>query len=240
MRDKSIVVLASLLIAGCDYAQTAATPAEKSVDGYAGLKFGMSFNEALSATQSGLFNSYGINKCMNELPIRGCLLHPDTNLASALSRDGVPYGLGLAFNKFDKLTDISLEFERETTEDTEQEMMRDDCAAIHERSIDWLAVEFGKFDNKEEKDGKPETTARGNPFVASKTNDKNTYFASAGTPLPGNRSIRVISFYARLSPDHTSCRISISFREPDTVARWTINPDLEKTLKNIIEQVDEE
>jgi hypothetical protein len=224
MKIARIAVLTLLLAAGCDHAQTDTSPAVKHFEGYAGLKFGMSFNEVMTQTQADFFNPYGVKDCLNELPIRGCVLYPRDNLTSALSKDGVPYGLGLAFNKFDKLTDISLIFERETTEDPEQELTQADCAAIHDRTIDWLSSEFGKFANSKATKANEVTRANtklSNPYVVLKGNNKNSYLAFADTNLPDRRKIEVLSYFVRLDSDSTTCDIEVTFQEPDSVVRWT-------------------
>src|SRR3546814_14271324 len=86
-----------------------------------------------------------------ELAVRGCYLTPDNNLISYTSVDGIPYTLALSFNRFDKLTDISLKYEREMIDDPDQTMSLEDCRAIHERTADWLVKDFGAFEQKEEK-----------------------------------------------------------------------------------------
>lgn len=224
---RKLVLVAALVIVGCDQ-QVAQKP---HFDGYAGLKFGISFNDALAATRTDLFNPYSIKGCLIELPIRGCMLHPESNLATYLSRDGVPYALGLAFNKHDKLTDISLEFGRETIEDAAQTMRKEDCIAIHDRTIDWLASEFGRFDNKRWKDDVTLTkTAVGNPYQVSTSPPADTFFASASQTLDDKRGITVMSHWMKFDDGSTNCSVGVQFRKPDSIERWTASPDLERDL----------
>src|SRR3546814_6929919 len=77
------------------------------------LKFGMSFAESTGLTGLSRFNPAAVKGCLLELAVRGCYLTPDNNLISYTSVDGIPYTLALSFNRFDKLTDISLKYERE-------------------------------------------------------------------------------------------------------------------------------
>src|SRR3546814_9755483 len=104
----------------------------------------MSFAESTGLTGLSRFNPAAVKGCLLELAVRGCYLTPDNNLISYTSVDGIPYTLALSFNRFDKLTDISLKYEREMIDDPDQKMSLEDCRAIHERTADWLVKDFGR------------------------------------------------------------------------------------------------
>ncbi len=213
---RNLALIAMLLLAGCD---KLATAAKDPFDGYAGLKFGASLNEALALYPPDLFNPVGLRDCLNDLPIRGCFLPPRSGLSTATSRDGIGYAIQLAFNKYDKLTDITLSFQRETSEEESQFMKKEDCAAITERTVDWLATEFGKPDNKQAlgDTGKINTTSKGNEFQISDTDGN--YFAYGSTELGDDRRVRLLTAYIKLDRDSTSCRIDIEFADADKIER---------------------
>src|SRR3546814_9709758 len=96
----------------------------------------LSFAESTGLTGLSRFNPAAVKGCLLELAVRGCYLTPDNNLISYTSVDGIPYTLALSFNRFDKLTDISLKYEREMIDDPDQKMSLEDCRAIHERTAD--------------------------------------------------------------------------------------------------------
>src|SRR3546814_2649716 len=82
----------------------------------------------------------------------------------------------LSFNRFDKLTDISLKYEREMIDDPDQKMSLEDCRAIHERTADWLVKDFGAFEQKKEKGVEIVKTAKGSEY--SYYLDGTTFIAS--------------------------------------------------------------
>jgi hypothetical protein len=200
------------------------------IDGYGNLKFGMSFAEATGLTGLSRFNSAAVKGCMIELAVRGCYLTPGDNLTSYVSVDGVPYTLALSFNRYDKLTDISLKYQREMIEDPDQKMSFEDCKAIHERTADWLVKEFGQFDQKKEDGVEILKTAKGSEY--SFYRNGTTFIASFQKKLPDKRRVSLISHYMVLDPE-TNCSIDVQFAEPETVERWEMSPEDKKHFDEI-------
>jgi len=107
--------------------------------GYGALNFGSSFTDAIASVGSDRFNPFGFNECLDDLPLKGCFLSPDTDAAPFVIEGGIPYMLMLDFNKYDRLTDIGLKYDREG------EITREECLSIHERTLDWATRQFGPF-----------------------------------------------------------------------------------------------
>lgn len=209
-----------LSLAGCDKAVTAT---QKPFEGYAGIKFGASLSEILVLYSPDLFNPVSLKNCLTDLPIRGCLLNPRDNLSNAISRDGIGYAIQLSFNKHDKLTDITLSFRRGTIEENSQYMEKGECVAITERTVDWLAAEFGKPDNKKAlgEIGKVSKTVNGNEFQISDTDGN--YFAYGSTELGNDRRVRLLATYIRLDRDSTDCHVDVQFSDTDNIERWSMS-----------------
>jgi len=200
------------------------------IGGYGNLQFGMSFAESTELTGLSRFNPAAVKGCLLELAVRGCYLTPDDNLISYTSVDGVPYTLALSFNRFDKLTDISLKYEREMIDDPDQKMSLEDCRAIHERTADWLVKDFGAFEQKKEKGVEIVKTAKGSEY--SYHLDGTTFIASFQKNLSDKRRISLVSHYMVLG-SNTTCSIGAEFSEPDTVERWELSPDEKKQLNEV-------
>jgi hypothetical protein len=238
---RNALVLALWLITACNQqtsndAQKAEAPAKpRGVSGYGDLKFGMSFDEAMALTSASMFNPYSLKGCLSERPIRGCTLHPDSDLTAFETVAGIPYGLGLAFNRFDKLTDVDLEFKRRD----EEKILKDDCQQIHERTLDWVAKEYGPFGKprnpEDAKQAKMIRTKSGTPYYAVPSVDNNaTLVNMAPVDFSDGTSVIVVGTYIL-----GICDISVSFRDRKDVERWTLAPEREKELNEIISSTED-
>lgn len=212
------------LLAGCDQAVIPTDLAPK-FEGYGGLKLGMSYSEATAITGTSIFNPVSVQKCERDLPIRGCLLNPISNLVNFISRDGIGYGIQLAFNKYDRLTDIDFHFERSTMEDEGQRISLKDCEAISIRTIDWLTAEFGKLDSKAREGTIPAMTPKGSPYFESASNHSKSYFAEADKELPDGREINLLTYYIQLDSGAITCDVRVGFAESREVERWKMSPE---------------
>lgn len=213
----------ALALSACGSTSPAATAQEEakvsapnaSIDGFGDLKFGMSFAEATALVGIDSLNPVAVKECRIELAVHGCLAMPDTSLSTYITIDGVPYGAGLSFNRFDKLTDISLVYKREEIMDPDERMTLDDCKAIHERTVDWLYRDYWSFDLNREKGVETVKTAKGNAYSAH--NSDETFLGTIQKDLQDKRRVSLITFY--MAGDSTACRVDVSFADLQSVER---------------------
>lgn len=216
----------------------AETPAAKPLEGYAGIKFGSSFTEAV-ADHSGQLSSYALSECLKDLPIKGCFLSNGSDSSHFQIREGIPYYLNLSFNKFDKLTDIALVYDREGG------ISRSDCLSIHERTLDWLVREYGKlYAPSYDPDVKPQSTPAGNRYLISgsgkpdfvtmpmRTLSAQPTAAVLKKPITKwdrNRYVSLLSWYI-VTDGEPHCRVTVDFSEPESVPRRVYEEPLETTV----------
>lgn len=241
MKRCIFLIASAISLISCAQNQTQEPPAPKELKGYADLNFGASFEEALAVAGSSAFNAYGISKCSEEIPIRGCLLTGDES--SVFRRiDGIPYRLQLAFNKFGTLTDISLEFVRRSTynEDNDRipaSITAGECRDIIERTVDWVSRDFSKIQVRDG-DGSTESkilsTAAGNKYRHS--GSANSFLVEGFIPFKSGREIFLLSHFLTVDGE-PDCSVDISFQESDRIPRWKVDPKMEAELKQIQESV---
>lgn len=235
------LIASAISLVSCTQNQAQEPPASTELKGYADLNFGASFEEALAVAGASAFNAYGISKCSEEIPIRGCLLTGEES--STFRRiDGIPYRLQLAFNKFGTLTDISLEFVRRSTDNEDNDRVpasitADECRDIIERTIDWVSRDFSKIQVRDG-DGSTEskilTTAAGNKYRNS--GSANSFLAEGFIPFKSGREIYLLSHFLTIDGE-PDCSVDISFQESDKIPRWKVDPKMEAELKQIQESV---
>lgn len=235
----AIMFLAALVTSACDQSvesnNSVTFDRAPPLKGYEGIEFGSSFNDALGSLGGDLFNSAAVSDCFRDLPLRGCYLSRNTEGRPYQIKDGIPYTLSLSFNRFDRLTDIGLKYDREG------EISRADCLGIHERTLDWVTREFGplRFHHQgvepnieQERRG----TSAGNLYEVGST--ANRFFVTApmrtssATMEPGQerrpipewdneRYVSLISTF--IIVDGTPiCSVNVDFREPASVERPTM------------------
>lgn len=229
---------ASLALALCACGSTASTEAEErnaptkdAIDGYGDLKFGMSFAEATAVAGPHLFGPAQMKECLITLAVRGCSLLPENNLASHTSVDGISYGLSLSFNRFDKLTDISLIYQRRMMVDPEQKISAEDCKSIHERTVDWMVRDYGPFSAKSEKGAVIAKTAKGNPYLLTHNDD--IMLGAIRKDLSDKRYIALVTYFMG-DDDDTNCSLSLQFAEPRAVERRKLSPELQEKFDSIV------
>ena len=202
----------------------------KMVEGYGELKFGMSFDEVISVTGLKLYNPVSLQNCLRDRSIRGCLLIPRNNLITYQTVEGISYGLGLAFNKFDRLTDIELNFIRRTIDDPSQRISIEDCLSIYQRTADWIVKEYGPFDlpsSENQKISSNEITAAGTKYSIYRSS-KTTFLANNYKNFSNRRKLSVFSF---AQPD--SCEVSVKWEEPENVERYELSADQKAKLEEL-------
>jgi hypothetical protein len=222
-----------MTLAGCDAAPSAnentTQPSHEPLKGYANLKFGSTLMEALGETGTERFNAYGLKECLDDMPLKGCFLSPDSDAAPFLIEAGIPYKLGLDFNKFDKLTDIRLSYDREGN------ITFDECLSLHERTLDWLTKQYGQLResiNPKEKTEQRKTPA-GNTYSLWRSEDGHfgtSFMRTAPATLPDSvrqkptpewdneRYLDLFSHYLVMD-GKSICSIGFEFKEPKSVER---------------------
>lgn len=196
----------------------------KEISGYGDLEFGMSFNDAMAVVDVSLFSPLSMRGCRASLAIRGCHLLPDSNLTAFETHGGIPYGLTLSFNRFDQLTDVSLKYVRRAINSPDERMELSDCQAILERTIDWVASEYGPFDPPDG-DGDDLTsikTPHGRDYQLFETDG--SFVSITQHEFPNERSISLVSSYI-VTGNNPSCEIDLQFRDSDQIERWELSPE---------------
>ena len=210
---------------------------DATLQGFKDINFGSSFEDAIGSLGHDLFNPYSVKECFDQLPLKGCGLSAATDDDNNTKRpyemrDGIGYGLGLSFNKRDKLTDISLTYRRETGISGVQ------CRDIIARTVDWVAKDYGPMRYLPYEDG------RSADIIHTKTEGGTSYFynnpgksgsfvtsfirlkteqtrekADGGKRLVEtlNRNVTVLGSYIVVG--NGSCNVDVWFREPDAVER---------------------
>lgn len=242
----------SLLLAGCGTSglnnseadANVSTRAEVSaIEGYRELRLGMPFEEAISAAGPNALGAYSISECTREMPIRGCVVHPDRDAGAVYEvRDGIPYHLDLAFNRLGRLTDIGLEYRRQGDVTAEQ------CLDIHARTLDWLVERYGAIRSSSGGEGgefveKTRTSPAGNGFRYGQrsTSEFITHPArtvsgiaavredTAITRWDSQRYASVLSSFLILV-GRPECQVSVKFSEPESIERWQPSPQVQADL----------
>lgn len=90
-------------------------------------------------------------------------------------RDGIPYAVGLKFDKHDKLIGVQLNYHRDGTISSKE------CTELYGRTIDWMTKDYGAFAFRREddppnayKDSVLHTSPNGTTFATMKA-DKNGF-----------------------------------------------------------------
>lgn len=211
-----------------------AEPAE--LPGYDELKFGQDFLTAISRGGISQFSPYSLSKCRSHLALRGCVARPANNIDARYHLDGVPFGLSLSFNRFDKLTDIELVFERDTMDSPSESVTVRECRTIHERALDWATKTYGSFKTRSKAEPEKQTSAQtiAGTNYSYYSSDGKSFVADARRAFSGGRSIVILSHFIP-TEGNSNCRVGISFSDKDSVERWSLSPDEEAAMKRITE-----
>lgn len=204
-----------------------AEPAPKRIDGFQDILLGIPFEDAIGRLGHEYFNQAGLKECFEDLPIRGCSLSR-SHERHYVMKNGISYGLGLSFNRSDKLTDISLDYDRESDVDAEA------CEQVYARTIDWVGDMYGalSYPGKRGADERVARSPKGTSYtINSKIDDpKREYvsFLETGSPRPGtpeqpriqkDRFVNVFSYYVA-----GTCSVTVTIGEPDKVERKIERP----------------
>jgi hypothetical protein len=197
----------------------------KSLDGYAGLRLGSTFEEAMAIVPPRIFNPFGLKECLEDMPIKGCFLSPTDDFAIFKRVEGIPYTVQLEFNRFGALTDITLKFLRQNRYDadlnmTKSPMTKAECADIMERTIDWVVKDYGQFERyNSEKAEKIARTKSGNSYLLKRSTDDRGFEAFGEVKMDAGRTVSMMSHFIILGEFGPFCSISVSFEEASNVER---------------------
>ncbi|HQS98606.1 MAG: hypothetical protein B7X90_14970 [Novosphingobium sp. 17-62-19] len=201
---------------------------QQEIEGYAGIKFGTSLNEALASLEVRLFNPASLNECLKDLPLKGCFLSGDREAAPFQIKDGIPYRITLSFNRLDKLTDVDLNYDRDG------DISRDQCLEMHERTLDWMVREYGTMRASFSQEGPDEartTPAKNSYYVGS---EKDGFLVTrpmrtaakaepnvANQPITkwDNRRYASLLTHFIVVDGKPMCGVNVSFSEPESVER---------------------
>lgn len=234
-RVRTVALFCVALLTGCgsNSAPTkseqaeASKPQTKPIDGYGDVKFGQSFNEVMAAYGQ-RFDAYYIRSCYKDLAINGCSLATTGDVPFQMI-EGIPYRLTVQFNKFDKVTDVQLQYAREGSA-----INSDDCRSIHERTLDWLTRDYGKFYSPNyDPIARQFRTPAGNAYSSGVPNKEGSWVALfartyTGVPSPdvlkkplpkwdNRRYVQLFTTYIVAAGNH--CNVYAEFSEPGSVPR---------------------
>lgn len=219
-------LLIALSLASCAPASPAG--GAPSIEGFEDLRFGMSFNEAVGLAGPHLFSPYALKKCMIHRVIRGCHLNSIDNLTPYRTIEGVPYTLTLSFNRFDKLTDIDLQFKRSTIDGEGQRLSEAECLQVLERTVDWVAAKYGPLEEKPRSQEGPSglrRTVAGKPyFYYPGQQSSEGFIAEAFRQMDKGRRVFVLSSYLTIG-GHRDCSIGLSLSDVPAIERWSMDPE---------------
>jgi hypothetical protein len=214
----------------------------RELEGYAGLKLGSTFEEAMLVAAPSDFNPFGMKECLEDMPIKGCFLSPESDLTTFRRVQGIPYGLQLEFNRLGALTDITLRFTRRRTYDDDQNRVpatitKSECSSVVERTIDWVSAEYGNLASKQPKgsDSQPAKTAKGNAYWQNKSTDRSGFFAIGDVEFKDSRSVNLFAYFLLLDGE-PDCSISVSFKEASKIERSVSDSDTKAELAPIVEK----
>ncbi|MFC3712276.1 hypothetical protein ACFOMD_06825 [Sphingoaurantiacus capsulatus] len=148
--------------------EVVAAPRPASVTGWEDYKFGMSFDEAVTARSDVEWNAVSFVECRPEMATKGCYLVSDDRETYLPLIDGIAFSPNLTFNARGKLISVALDF------DEEGEVTKSQCLDILERTIDRISSTYGPIDYWRERPG-VDGEERGWKKVVAKTAAGNAY-----------------------------------------------------------------
>ncbi|WP_370171842.1 hypothetical protein [Sphingobium abikonense] len=229
-------LLMCFLAAACDSGKPPVTPSndsqaiDKPIDGYGGLKLGANFEDVIASVDTSDFYSGSVGDCIRDLAVQGCQLFSTHESVYAI-KEGIPYSLDLEFNRFGKLVQIGLGYERRGDIDAAA------CREIFGRTADWVAADFGHLNYRESSAAADEKylwdkTPKGvryfytdpsatGSFVTSFLRSASIREESRSTSegqrwVALNRHLYLLGTYI-VTDGNPTCGVDLRIREPDTV-----------------------
>lgn len=144
---RSSILSVALLSSACGDARTSdeevplGSQSTIQQPGFQNIKIGASLDETLGLVGDTYYGAEDIVGCQMSMPSDGCILVWNNWAVPYVKLNGVPYRLNLTFDRWDKLTDLTLVFSRR-----ENDLSAGQCAEVYERTLSWLTTEYGTFD----------------------------------------------------------------------------------------------
>lgn len=238
-----IGALAFAILSACGPAGKVDAGSDRKLDGYAGLKLGSTFEEAMLIANPRDFNPYGLKKCLEDMPIKGCILFPESDRTTFQRVQGIPYGLQLEFNRLGALTDITLRFSRRRTFDddlnpVQAKITKAECSDILNRTVDWISADYGPLTPMRPKNSQdqPAKTEKGSSYWVEDSRDKTGFVAIATVKMGDGRSVGLFAHFLLLDRD-PDCEIQVSFEEVESVERAVNDSDKQAGLAQVVDKV---
>jgi hypothetical protein len=220
-RVLATVILAGLLASCSKPAQVnkdhPQKPTTKPIDGYADIKFGESFNDVMVAHPAD-FEPYDIRQCYKNMPLAGCVLISQDETPPEI-RDGVPYKQTVRLNQAGKVTDVDLDYDRKGN------ISGADCRSIHERTLDWLARDYGSlYEEITPKAAQRFRTPAGNTYLDTAAPKDGNWVSTVlrtgarGSDVHNQRYIELRTTYI-ITDGVPHCDVEAEFHDAPTVTR---------------------
>jgi hypothetical protein len=191
-------------------------PEAKLIDGYTDIKFGETFND-LMAAHGPEFEPYDIRQCYKNMPLAGCVLIARDETPPGV-REGIPYKQTVKLNQQGKVTDVELQYERKGV------ISVGECRSIHERTIDWLAHDYGQLHEEfTPKTAQQFRTPAGNTYLDTPAAKDGTWVSSvlrtgAGAGVRMTRYVELRTTY-EIPFGERHCDVSATFSDAPSVTR---------------------
>ena len=123
---------------------------------FRGHSFGINLEDAVTQLPARLFNPLSLQGGYEGVSTKGCNLYSTSGAEGIYRRKmGVPYGLQLGFDKFDKLAEVTLTYGQSG------EFSKSKCMEVFLRTHAWMSGAFGKAKSNL----KVEPGSRNQPFT---------------------------------------------------------------------------
>jgi hypothetical protein len=218
-----LAVVSAGLLASCG---TKSAPADKDqihkaatkpIEGYADIQFGESFNDVMAAHPAS-FEPYDIRQCYKNMPLAGCVLISQDETPPEI-REGVPYKPTVRLNQTGKVTDVDLDYDRKGN------ISGADCRSIHERTLDWLARDYGSlYEEITPKAAQRFRTPAGNTYLDTAPAKDGNWVSTVlrtgvrGSDVHNQRYIELRTTYI-ITDGEPHCDVEAEFHEAPTVSR---------------------
>lgn len=194
----------ALLVSGC--ANGPASNTSNDVEGFGSIRFGMSFEEVLTARMFGTFNPAALVDCPDRLALRGCLLTQRTGPEFDLIQESIPYKLAAKIGRDNKLYEITLWYEPEA------KLSRAECIGMIEKTVAWSWPGDAQTTTKLKlsDDYEWRSSPEGVRYPVSRQGD----FATVFMPKEGAGVARSYFAYFLTINGKPDCSVSVSFAVP--------------------------
>lgn len=189
----------------------------KPIEGEGDYKFGMSFDDAMTAETGVYWEGRSLLKCRDEIPVKGCMLNADQERTYWPSFAGMALVPKLLFNQNAELTDLDLERRYEAGVTSVQ------CERIHQQLVDSLTVKYGAAESDKNQTVPAIKTGAGNPYYKS-GEDKVLVLGSGpyAKSVAGTEVSLLTVFIGGSEYTKANCTPMIRFRGPKSLKRMPL------------------